>query len=331
MSFDVPGWLVTGDSDAAILTALLELQAGTVSIGQLRTVGVGRDSARSFVRTGRWQLLHRGVLAAFSGPVDRSATMWAALLRCGEGATLSHQSAAELHGFGDADDAIHVTVPAPRRVRGPHPGVVVHHAHRLAETLQPVAQPPRTRVEATVLDLVDVAPSPHRAEVWIVSACQRRLTTPSRLAAHLAERKKIRWRAMAEAMLLDVAAGAHSMLETEHLRAVERAHRLPAGDRQRRVAGNKVTGSRVIWVDVDYDAFTLRVELDGRLGHQDEGAFRDRRRDNRGVVGGRATLRYGHAEVFGDPCGVAAEQAEVMRARGWAGAAVPCRPGCRAR
>ncbi|SEE33058.1 hypothetical protein [Jiangella alba] len=59
----------------------------------------------------------------------------------------------------------------------------------------------------------------------MTAACQRRLTTPQRLADALTRRKKIRWRPMTEAMLADVADGAQSPLELRHLRRVERAHR----------------------------------------------------------------------------------------------------------
>jgi hypothetical protein len=128
---------------------------------------------------------------------------------------------------------------------------------------------------------------------------------------------------MVEAMLVDVAVGAQSPLELVYLRDVERAHGLPRGDRQVRVAGR-----RVIWIDVDYDGFATRVELDGRLGHQGEGRFRDRRRDNRAVVGGIWSLRYGFAETFGSPCEVAIEVALVLRERGWAGWPRPCGPAC---
>lgn len=136
-------------------------------------------------------------------------------------------------------------------------------------------------------------------------------------------RKKISWRPLVDALLLDVAEGAQSTLELQHLRRVERAHGLPSGQRQRRRAG-----ARVVWIDVDYDEYDLRIELDGRLGHEGDGRFRDRQRDNRGVVEQTWTLRYGHAELFDDPCAVAAEQACVLYDRGWRGRPTPCGPGC---
>jgi hypothetical protein len=183
--------------------------------------------------------------------------------------------------------------------------------------------PPRTRIVHTVLDLIDVSAHPREAEGWVTAACEKRLATPGQLADALVRRKKIKWRPMVEAMLIDVAEGAQSPLELTYLRDVERAHGLPVGSRQVRIAG-----ARVVWVDVDYDEYTTRVELDGRLGHHGEGRFRDRRRDNRAVVGRVWSLRYGFAETFGTPCEVAIEVALVLRDRGWTGTPRSCGSRC---
>ena len=66
------------------------------------------------------------------------------------------------------------------------------------------------------------------------------------------------------------------------------------------------------------------VELDGRIGHDGAGRFRDMRRDNRSVVSGRATLRYGHVDLLIRPCGVAWQVAAVLINRGWAGLPTRC-------
>ncbi|MBB5791230.1 type IV toxin-antitoxin system AbiEi family antitoxin domain-containing protein [Jiangella mangrovi] len=300
------------------------VQLGVVSRAQALAAGMTADALRWLLRTGRWQRVHAGVYATFTGPLQFEARVWAAILRAGTGAVACHRTAAYLDGLcDDPGPVIHVTVPAGRYVEAGIDGVRVHLSRRLALTRHPVKTPPRTRVEATVLDLVDAAPNPGEAEGWVTAACQRRLTTPRRLALALRQRKRIRRRSMVEAMLSDVADGAQSALELHHLRRVERAHGLPAGCRQRRVEGRRVT-----WVDVDYSEYQVRVELDGRVGHTGEGRFRDRRRDNRATVDGHVTLRYGHADVFGDPCGVATEQARVLSARGWTGTIRTCRPGC---
>ena len=77
-------------------------------------------------------------------------------------------------------------------------------------------------------------------------------------------------------------------------------------------------------IDVFYDEFGLLVELDGRLGHEGMGRFRDMRRDNPATTEGLATLRYGHADVFGLPCEVALEVATNLIRRGWTGFPTRC-------
>ncbi|MBB5788696.1 type IV toxin-antitoxin system AbiEi family antitoxin domain-containing protein [Jiangella mangrovi] len=306
------------------LDDLIADQHGIVSRAQALAAGFSADKIRWLVGSGRWTRIHAHTYATVTGPLTFHAQVWAALLRAGPGAVASHRTAAYLGGLcDDPGPVIHVTVPADRYVGGKIDGVRVHYAHRLPRTRHPAATPARTRIDETVLDLVNIAPDPGDAEGWVTAACQRRLTTPKRLTGALARRKKIRWRGMVEAMLADIADGAQSPLELRHLHRVERAHGLPTGQRQRRVAGR-----RVIWIDVDYDEYHVRVELDGRVGHTGEGRFRDHRRDNRATVDGRATLRYGHADVYGKPCTVAAEQARVLRARGWTGTLRSCGSRC---
>jgi very-short-patch-repair endonuclease len=112
------------------------------------------------------------------------------------------------------------------------------------------------------------------------------------------------------------------LLELRYLRDVERPHRLPAGRRQRGVAGT--------WQDVWYEEFTTVVELDGRLGHAEaQGGWRDMARDNAAAVRSEVTLRYGWADVTTRPCEVAAQVAEVLRNRGWPRTPRKCGDSCR--
>lgn len=322
-TFDIP--------DNKTLARLVAKQHGVVSTRQLDKHGVSRRLAHARVRASRWQRPHCGVYAVFSGPLDRMATIWAAILRCGDGATASYETAAELEGLCDgADERVHVTIDERnRRIIGKPTGIKVHLSCRLPQTRHPAREPPRTRLDETVLDLVDATKTAHQAAGWITMAIRKRMTRADRLAAALALRTKSTWRAMIEAMLIDVAAGAQSPLELEHLTKVDRAHKLPHGERQqRRVIERSGGGRRVVWIDIHHRRFRTHVELDGRNGHEDDGAFRDRRRDNRGTVDGDITLRYGHAEVFGTPCEVAAEEAVVFQDRGWDGEPEPCSKGC---
>lgn len=66
------------------------------------------------------------------------------------------------------------------------------------------------------------------------------------------------------------------------------------------------------------------VELDGRLGHEGLGRFRDLRRDNAAAVSGEQTLRYGWFDVHGEQCRVAFQVAAVLSLRGWPGLPSRC-------
>jgi len=284
------------------------------------------SAIRHNVGCGRWQRLHHGVYLTHSGSPTWLERAHAALLAAGPDAVLSHRSAAYLDGLiDDPPDLIDVTLPRQQWRRTSLPGVRLRCSSRLPTTRHPARTPTRTRVEDTVLDLVSESVSAAAVAGWVTRACQRRLTTPARLVVALASRQRQRWRRLVASMLADVAAGAESPLELEHLRRVERAHGLPPGRRQTRA---RAADGRPIWIDVDYADQGTRVELDGRVGHVGEGAFRDRRRDNRAAVDGKITLRYGWSEVFGQPCEVAAEQATVLANRGWTGRPRPCGPAC---
>lgn len=127
-------------------------------------------------------------------------------------------------------------------------------------------------------------------------------------------------------VLADVASGACSALERRYLRDVERAHRLPAGERQLRVV-DAATGA-VTYCDVRYAASATVVELDGRLGHDPSTSqWADLQRDLAGAARGDATLRARWGQVL-EPCRLARLVGAVLTRRGWTGRPHPCGPGC---
>jgi very-short-patch-repair endonuclease len=130
----------------------------------------------------------------------------------------------------------------------------------------------------------------------------------------------LKWRSELLAAADDVGVGAHSVLERHYLVDVERAHRLPIGERQRVVGDTHQ--------DVLYREYRTTAELDGRLHRPVEASWRDMRRDNAAAVRGEMTLRYGWADVRHRSCAVAAEVGTVLRARGWPGKPIPCGPKC---
>src|SRR5919204_227423 len=69
-------------------------QWGVVSLAQLRERGFSDDAVHWRVRAGRLHRLHHGVYAVGHAVLKREGRWLAAVFACGEGAVLSHGSAA---------------------------------------------------------------------------------------------------------------------------------------------------------------------------------------------------------------------------------------------
>jgi hypothetical protein len=307
----------------ARLTRTAIFQREVLTAQQLLNAGLSRDYLRSQVDLGNWQRLYRGVYATFSGEPSRTADLWAAVLSCGDGAVLSHQTAAEVAGLADkADRRIHVIVPIQRTVTK-IPGIVIHRSARAEEARHPAKLPPQTMVEETVLDLAGAAAQLDDAVGWVTRALGRRLTTQAELRQALALRPRIRWRTDLTWLLSPDAEGLHSVLEVRYHRDVEAPHGLPAGRRQAEFR----VGRRKAFRDRLYPRYRTVVELDGRATHTLDTRWDDIRRDNATSASGILTLRYGWLDVTQHPCQVAAQVALALATRGFNGAK-PCSPGC---
>lgn len=306
---------------------LLARQRGVIARRQAVDSGLGEDSVETLLRTGRWRRLQRGVYAAFTGEPSREGRLWAAVLRAGPSAMLSHRSAAELWGLAaPACGTIHVTVPRDSQPVG-IPGVAVHRITRARDVRHPSLLPPRTRVEDTALDLGQSARAVDEAFDWLCRAASSRLTTAERLRRAMRERSRMRWRAELLDALDAVDDGVRSNLEHRYVRDVERPHGLPRAARQVRV----VRCGRTCYLDNLYEKHLVCVELDGRAAHPPGERWRDFRRDNAGIVDGIITLRFGWSEITRWPCGAAAQVAAVLRQRGWEGRVRTCGPACELR
>jgi hypothetical protein len=223
---------------------LLQRQSGVLTRAQALSHGMTRKQIEVRLGSGRWQRLHPGVYATFTGDPQRSVRLWGAVLRAGDQAALSHQTAAELHGLmATPATAIHVMVPSGQLVT-PIQGVALHYSCRVAEARHPVRTPPQTRVEETVLDLAGEAASLDEALGWIFRACGSRRTTAERIASAMARRARMRWRTELAAALGLGADGVHSLLEFRYVSRVERPHGLPVGTRQFRVTRAGRTSTR---------------------------------------------------------------------------------------
>src|ERR1700716_1235857 len=81
------------------IVALAATQAGVVAPAQTVDCGLSETRLHRLVAAGRWQRVHRGVYATFSGPLPRPSILWAGILRAGPDAMLSHETAAEVSGL----------------------------------------------------------------------------------------------------------------------------------------------------------------------------------------------------------------------------------------
>lgn len=314
---------------------LLRLQHGVIARWQAPEVGLAATTIDALLRRGRWRSLYRGVYAAFTGEPPRKCLLWAAVLRAGPEAVLSHQAAAELDGLTDRPSKlVHVTIAHNRRVKisADEPfrqisPIVIHRSEWLAVIRHPARTPPRTRTEHTILDLTQLSASFDDAFSWLCKGCGRRLVTPQQLHAATRTRGKLRWRnEILEALPL-VASGVHSNLEHYYVRDVEQAHGLPTAKRQPRVVLVSQF-PRAVYLDNQYDPFGLVVELDGRADHLVEDRWRDIRRDNSNAAAGKVTLRFSYTDVTERTCQVAADVCGTLRWRGWDGVPRRCGHTC---
>ena len=303
---------------------LARSQDGVISRKQALGSGMSADAIDGLLRTGRWQTLRRGVYLVFTGNPSRNASLWAALRQAGSDAVLSHETAAELCKLTDGrSSSIHITIGDRRRISRP-PGVVIHHSNRLIYAVHPSLQPPRTRIEETVLDLVDAATTFDAAFGFASAACQRRLTTSGRLADAMTRRTRIRLRNELGEGLGAIGTGAHSVLEYRYIHQVERPHGLPTANRQAKL----VEGASNRYLDNLYDGYDLCVELDGQQAHPDDQRWQDLRRINAITEHGLTILRYGWTDIVLKPCQTAAQIGVVLSNHGWAGQMRSCRPQC---
>jgi very-short-patch-repair endonuclease len=138
----------------AVVARLAARQHGVVTRAQLVGLGLGTSAIDERVQRGRLHRVHRGVYKVGYPGLTRNGRFMAAVLASGEGAALSHLSAAVLWGIlQDRGGRVHVTAATRRRVKG----VVVHEGALEGERVrrQGVVV---TTVGRTLVDLADVVP-----------------------------------------------------------------------------------------------------------------------------------------------------------------------------
>lgn len=308
---------------------LVRNQKGIVRRGQLIDAGMLPGAIARRLGSREWRRLGAGVYATFTGELTRDAKLWTAVLRAGPGALLSHETAAELHGFAKAPSTkIHVSVPTARDPTRcvPVPGVVIHRCSVLRpDRVQAPWVQPRTGVECTVVDLINAAETFDDAYGWVCRVTKSQLTVPALIRKEIDRRTRMRWRTWLTEALTDADSGINSSLELRYARGVERAHRLPIAQRQAMQHANGMA----MRLDNLYAGYQLCVELDGAAYHPPEERQRDADRDNANIAATNTrTMRFDWVSATEKRCKTAQLVADALRNNGWQGSPRPCKQGC---
>lgn len=282
-----------------VIAEVAARQHGVVAITQLAQLGLGAHLVDRRVTAGRLHRLHQGVYAVGHRGLTIRGKFMAAVLACGDGAVLSHRSAAVLwqlrEGVGSSID-----VTAPNR-RGRNPTAISAHRDGMLRAVECtiVDGIPCTTVPRTLLDLAGVAPEREvrkavsEAEVLRVLdfAEARRLILRSR-----GRRGVARLRLILEEVHPDTNR-TRSELERLFLNMCTRGS-LPKPEVNVRL---EVAGG---WLQPDFlwrDA-GLIVEADSRRFHDTNSAFQyDRRREQRLHLAGWRVSRCTWEQVEREP------------------------------
>jgi very-short-patch-repair endonuclease len=298
------------------LARLAARQYGVVSFDQMLELDYERWHIDSRLRAGRLHRIHQGVFAVGHSRLTREGRWWAGVLAVGDGAVLSHWSAARLWEIGRGGvETVHVSVGG-RGGRTKRRGLKVHRPRRLDASDHTVHAPTGIPVTTPLRTIADLAPLTRQddLEQLLEQAHGNHLIDQSTLIRSLDDAVPPRARKRLTDTLGRYADEGHplgtartrSRLERGFLKLI-RDHGLP------RPLVNQV---RVGYeVDFVWDAERLIVETDTQTWHGSPIArATDAHRD--AVLGhaGYAVLRLTWNDVFETPSQTAAKIAAALSA-----------------
>lgn len=296
------------------IATLAGRQHGVVARFQLLEAGLTSGMVKRRVRAGRLQPIHRGVYLRGSlvGPLEPPrARAMAAVLACGTGAVVSHESAARLWDLlrpGRARTPIHVTVPGADR--GRRPGIRPHRVAALPDIDLTVVE--GIPVTAPARTLVDLAASvrPRTLEQVMARAERKQLVRVQDLEAVLARRRGRRGTRLLLELLesRDSPALTRSAAEERFL-ALVRKGALPEPE-------TNLTLDR-FEIDFLWRSERVVVEVDGFAHHGSRRMFEnDRRRDARLASLGFRVVRVTWRQLAGESHAVLVRLARLLALAG---------------
>lgn len=294
---------------------------------QLLEEGATDRWVRHLVDTGSWLCPYPGVYITHSGKPEWLTRVTAALAYAGDGAAISHSTAADWW-FETAStraqrvrEPVEISVPA-RRTITPKDGLRFHRRRTMPDVRG--GRLDAVHAAETALDLVARAETTDDV-IGVLIRATRRVVHPNALLLRLERRTRLRGRQLVRDLLGEVSDGVESPLELRYRRDVERAHGLPVAELQAR---EKLSG-RWIRADCRYRGLGVRVELDGKLAHPGGRTDKDTWRDNAALLeSAEITLRYRWSHVADSPCATAVQVVAALRRGGWEGRPRPCCPTC---
>ncbi|MGH2885125.1 MAG: hypothetical protein ACRDPA_20875 [Solirubrobacteraceae bacterium] len=291
----------------AVETAIARIgrrQDNVITLEQLLEAGLGRDAVAHRVKARTMQRLHRGVFLLGAAPPTRMARARAAVLACGDGAVVSHRSAAELFGLlPESDGEVEVTVVG--RNPGFHTGVRLHRPRALARhDVTKMRGIPMTSVARTIADLA-ATESARDTERAFQEALYRRIVTTAALHAVVRREPRRKGAPVIRALLEDP-----RMTRSEKERALLKL--LDQAQLARPLTNVRLHGHLV---DAYWPEQRLVLEFDGWQAHGHRHAFeRDRKFDQVMLANGIRPLRVTDRQFVGEPFAIVARVAKSLRA-----------------
>ena len=294
------------------VTRLLDTQHGVVGRMQLDDLHVTKAQLGHWVRSGRLGRVAPRVWRVAGAPVTWEQRLHVGLLALGRMSWVSHDAAAQLHGF-DRTPSDRVEFLVLRRRRAAEFSELVHSTRRWGPSDEVTIDGLRvTSATRTILDLANVQVHPDRLKAAIDTAVRLETSAPETLRVRL---QAIRGRGRTGVRMIDQLledSGGHTMLERKFLELMSSAG-LPRPEPQV-VFRDGHTGRVIARVDFLYRDFNLVVEVSGQLGHSSPSErARDAHRRNELQDLGLVVYEFTWEDITRRPAWVIAEMRAELR------------------